>query len=46
MIGKNVYMNERVGNDQILILRKRIVSRMGSHFPNRWPLSYPNETKI
>ena len=24
---------------------KRIVSRVSSYFPNRWPLSYPNLTK-
>ena len=31
--------------NQVLMLRKLIVSRMGRHFPNRWPLSYPNLTK-
>ena len=33
-------------NNHELILREHIVSRTGSHFPNRWQLSHPNLTKI
>ena len=33
-------------NNQVLIPRKHIVSRMSSYFPNRWPHSYLNLTKI
>ena len=33
-------------NNQVLYTMKHIVSRMSSYFPNRWPLSYLNLTKI
>ena len=33
-------------NNQVLILRKHIVSRVGSYFTNSWPLGHPNLTKI
>ena len=33
-------------NNQVLIPRKHFASRMSSYFPNRWPLSYLNLTKI
>ena len=36
----------KIINNRVLILRKHIVSRMGRHFPNRWPLSYPNLNKF
>ena len=34
-----------MSHKKVLILRKHIVSQMGSYFRNRWSLSYPNITK-
>ena len=39
-------MGEKINNDQVLILRKHIVSRVNIFFPKRRPLSYPNLIKI
>ena len=43
---KNRGEKKKQTNNQVLIPRKHIVSRMSSYFPNRWPLSYVNLTKI
>ena len=37
---------KKQSNNQVHYTIKHIVSRMSSYFPNRWPLSYLNLTKI